>query len=670
MFSIAKGLALFGAGVMFGLLAILGTTTTALNQLRIGSESYRLIIDAKDLVADILPPPLYVIESYLETKLAVEDPNTVATRKARLTQLKQEFDTRREVWRISALPPALRGMVTDGTSKEADRFWDETFQRLLPALEAGRKADVASSMARIEAAYRDHRKAVDDLVTAATDYQTAAEAAAEAKNKIWNIVLYITAASVLGFVIAGLFGLKYRVVAPLVMMTDAMRRLAAGDQDTDVPARKRNDEIGSMARALQIFKDAGVEKLALERAAESDRQALDDARVSMEAQRNQTEARKTKDLLAMVEQVERETKGAVATVVGLMDDMTSITREMSTTAHGLSRNSDAVAQAAIEAQQTLQAARTATESLTASIEKVAAQVKTTHAVTASAVEASEGTGRSIEALSQVVSEITGVTRLITDIARQTSLLAINAGVEATRSGQDGRGFNVIATEVKTLSEQTSAATNKIIDLVRQVQDSTSGAVVAVGGIAKAIQGVNAAAAEMSDAIGEQVLMTHRIASNVVETVNMSAEVTSRVQQVAREAGVTGDRAQQADSVSSEVADHVRALHTTLVRIVRTCSAEIDRRSHERVAYEGSVEIVMGGRTLRSELSNLSEGGARFAGKIGKLGERLTLRIRDVAVPIEAQIVGHSDDGTHVSFRADAATAARLQAVKATTKRAA
>ena len=433
------------------------------------------------------------------------------------------------------------------------------------------------------------------------------------------------------------------IVKPLSLLTLQMRKLAAGDLEIKIPALDRTDEIGSMARALERFHEAAVDRLRMEEEAEQGRQERDQMRLDMEQERADGDIRKTSELKRMVDQVERETRGAVDTVVGFMDEMKEITAEMCLTADHLSTNSETVAAAAHETQATMQEARAATDRLAASISKVSTQVQSTRTATASAVSASQNTSRSIDTLSKVVGEIDGITQLITEIARQTSLLAINAGVEAARSGQDGRGFGVIAMEVKSLSEQTSTATSKIVDLVRQVHASTNVAVTAVGDIAHAIQGVNAAANEMTLAVEDQVHETRQIASSVTETTRATEEVTNRMQQVAMEAGNTGNQANEVDRMCGSVADKVRSLQSTLVRIVRTCSTEIDRRKTLRHFYEIPAQLNISGRQIAVCITDISEGGVRLDGRLEYPGPG-SLRIPGVAVQLPVQAALPLEDG--------------------------
>ena len=417
-----------------------------------------------------------------------------------------------------------------------------------------------------------------------------------------------------------------------------MRCLARGQLDITVAAQERRDELGDMARALEVFHQGAIDRQRMEAEANKSRSDLEEIREASDRERVDADTRKTEELMRMVEQVERETRGAVEAVVSFMDEMTKITGEMYRTAGQLSENSETVAAAAHETQATMQEARAATDRLSASIDQVASQVQSTRQATSSAVQASQNTSLSIGTLSQVVGEIDGITQLITEIARQTSLLAINAGVEAARSGQDGRGFGVIAMEVKSLSGQTSAATAKIVELVRQVHASTNLAVTAVGDIAQAIQGVNVAANEMSKAVEDQVHETRQIALSVSETTRATEDVTDRMQQVAMEAGTTGNQAKEVDQMCAIVAEQVRALQSTLVRIVRTCSTEVDRRKSPRADQTIAARLIVRGRTFDVQVADISEGGVRLHGAFD-FNDAASLQIPGLTAQLTVQRFG-------------------------------
>ena len=288
MINIGKGIMLFAALTIAGLLAIVGATTTALNQLRIGSESYRIIVDAKDLTADILPPPMYVIEAYLEAKLAAEQPSSIAQRRTKLSELENDFRTRRDVWAKSALPGNLRDALTIRSANHADQFWQELKQRLLPAIESSNAAQVARSMQALDQSYTEHRKAIDDVVTMATQFQTNAEAAADVKNGNWTMVLYTTAGIVLAVVLAGTMAIRMRAVSPIRAMTDYMRALTEGRYDP-VPFSTRHDEIGEMAQSVAIFRQSLLDRQAASEREEMQRLDAERQRGLQEAERNATD---------------------------------------------------------------------------------------------------------------------------------------------------------------------------------------------------------------------------------------------------------------------------------------------------------------------------------------------------------------------------------------------
>ena len=250
-----------------------------------------------------------------------------------------------------------------------------------------------------------------------------------------------------------------------------------------------------------------------------------------------------------------------------------------------------------------------------SIDRVADRIHGAKATSDEAVVASRQASASIEALSRVTTEIDEVTGLIAQITRQTGLLALNAGVEAARAGNEGLGFAVIAREVRSLAEQTSAATDRIGSLINQVQESTVGAVAAVDNIAKAIDRVSRASEEIANAIRNQVSTTKHIATNVDGTTSSVTNVTNQIQYVATEGRSTREMAENVEDVCSDVTNKVRMLQNVLVKIVRTCSAEVDRRIKQRFEINRSGTIDIRGTMTPVKIIDISEGGARFTGDV-------------------------------------------------------
>ena len=416
--------------------------------------------------------------------------------------------------------------------------------------------------------------------------------------------------------------LTRQIAHPITAMAKDMGILASGGTDLIVVGLNRQDEIGAMAKALQSFKESAIERDRIRREIDANRVVLDGIRETMDTERESADKRRTAELRRMVEQVESETRDAVDAVVSFMDDMTHITARMSSTASELSENSEAVAAAAHQTQSTMQNAKKATDRLAKSIDEIADRVRQTNDVANDAVNSSRLTQDSIDSLSQVVAEIDSVT--------------------------DGKGFAVIAQEVKSLSEQTSSATSKISNLVRQIHDSTGHAVQSVRAIAGSIGSVSDAARQMSNAIAQQVTTTREIAAGISETATANSEVTDRMQNIASEAGSTGQQAQDVDQMCSEVAEQVRELQASLVRIVRTCSTEIDRRQATRHEVCFSASVGVGAHRDRCDVRDISEGGARISGSYPFRSD-VVLHLPDFAYPLTGRVVGQLEDETRLQF---------------------
>ena len=229
--TISRAIFAFGMLTVLGLLSVIFASNYALSQLKVGGPLYDKIKLGNDLVADILPPPEYVIEAYLEVTLALQDPASLTTRRDRLVQLKKDYDDRRDFWSKSDLDPAIKSKLTGTSHGEVTRFWNAVEQSFLPAIAKGDMALATKSYAEITAAYTAHRAVIDEIVKRTNDDNAATEAEANGRVKFFTWVLWGISAFVLLLVGAGVGGIAKGVLRPIVGMTGAMQRLAGGELD-------------------------------------------------------------------------------------------------------------------------------------------------------------------------------------------------------------------------------------------------------------------------------------------------------------------------------------------------------------------------------------------------------------------------------------------------------
>jgi methyl-accepting chemotaxis protein len=368
-----------------------------------------------------------------------------------------------------------------------------------------------------------------------------------------------------------------------------MLALAEGDLDTPLPQHSRRDEIGEMAEAVQAFKDAALEKLRVEAAADRQSQASEAERRSNDAERTRTAAaqalvveqvadglshlaqgdltcRLTRPFAPEYEGLRRDFNAAMSqleTTVGVIADATrginGGAAEISSAAESLSRRTEQQAAA-------LEETAAALDEITATVRRSAVGAK---AADAAVREAGQDTGQGravvrdavsamsrIEQSAQEISQIIGV---IDEIAFQTNLLALNAGVEAARAGDAGKGFAVVASEVKNLATQTGKATEEIIAQINAIQSTTGSSVAAIAAIGQTINRVNEIANSIAAAVEEQGAATQEIARNVQEAARGTSEVSSNVAGVAEAAKKTGTGAGQVLDAAQHLSQQAETL---------------------------------------------------------------------------------------------------------------
>jgi methyl-accepting chemotaxis protein len=423
---------------------------------------------------------------------------------------------------------------------------------------------------------------------------------------------------------------------PTTRLAEAVARIAHGELHTEVPARERHDEIGALAQATEVLRQKALEAEAL--------------RADQERLRELSEQQKRDALRGMAENVETETRAAVDRVSDQTGHMSGAAQQMADSVKLVSSNSQSVATAAELALRNAETVAGAAEELSASIREIASQVANATNITAAAVKASDRTQTTIDSLSAAVDRIGEVASLISDIASQTNLLALNATIEAARAGEAGKGFAVVAQEVKNLANQTSRSTEEINRQIADIQGATREAVTAVGTIGSRISEMDEVSSAIAAAMEEQGAATQEIARTVGETANASREVTKRIAEVAREADSTGTRAAEVQGIAHAVDDGIDALRKLLISIVRTSTAEVDRRRTPRYLVDVAGHLVVAGKTTAVRVSSLSEGGAQIDG-VGPLptNVRAELRIDGLAGVLPCHVRDGSDNHVNVEF---------------------
>ncbi len=635
--SISTFIAAFGLVLALGFGAVVLTSAYALRELKVGGPLYDKIKLGNDLVADILPPPEYVLEAYLEATLALRTPKDLDTHVKKLAQLKKDYEDRKTFWIGSALQPDLKSLLVERSDGEVQKFWQALEAELIPALRSGDMAKADAAYARLAEAYAAHRAVIDTLVDKANKLNADMEATAATQDRSISIVVWTVSGIVLALVVAGMSGLVIGVVRPLSRMTGLMRRIAEGDPSADISYSERGDEIGAMAGALSIFKTNALENASLRDKQERDRLAA--------------EEHKKRAMLDMADVIERETETSVEAAAGASRQVEAVAAGLSKLAEELSTDAQSVAAASEQSLSNAQTVSSAAEQLSSAIREISSQVARASTITKSAVTEREKAKNTMLSLSAAVDKIAEVSNLIGGIAEQTNLLALNATIEAARAGDAGRGFAVVAAEVKSLSDQTAKSTEEISRLIGEVQTTTQATVDVVEGIGSQISEIDEVAASIAAAMEEQHAATQEISRSVQSSARAARDVSSKIGNVGRDAGMVNDRAAEVRNAIGSVATGLTSLRATLVKAVRTATAEADRRQSPRLKSSLAIKVVDDRKgVVKADLVDISEGGAwiRFDPEPG-IGDRGVMEFSGFDGRVQYRVRARDKDALHVEF---------------------
>jgi methyl-accepting chemotaxis protein len=347
------------------------------------------------------------------------------------------------------------------------------------------------------------------------------------------------------------------IARPVVGMTKAMSQLAGGDTSTIIPSTDHGDEIGAMAKAVQVFKDNMIRA--------NDLAAKENAEIAAKQRRAEVVENRIRSFDNIVS-LSLQKVGAAG------QQMQASAQTMTAAAEETNVQSAAVSAAATQASANVQTVAAASEELTASIKEISRRVSDCSMLTSETVQQATRANDTMKSLDISASRIGEVLSLISNIADQTNLLALNATIEAARAGDAGKGFAVVASEVKNLANQTAKATGEIGGQIADMQRAVKESVTAIGRIFDSIGKVNEATTTIAAAVEEQGAATLEISRNVQEAATGTEQVTSNISGVAQASADTSRVSTEVLHSASELGRESDTLRTEVDSFLRDLKA--------------------------------------------------------------------------------------------------
>jgi methyl-accepting chemotaxis protein len=453
-------------------------------------------------------------------------------------------------------PMIVRGTDDEKLIKAFDEKWSKYSASTALIIAAGDKGDLGAGVPILMGANRDEYLAAQDALLKDFDFNAeAGKREADQGAAIYHGATYtIWGAIVLAMLLATSAAVLIirSVSTPVKRMTGVMGRLAEHDLAVAVTGIERRDEIGAMAKAVQVFKENMIRGDELAAAQKAEQLAKED---------------RAQKVNALTAAFDASIGNVVQSVSQQAVEMESSAQSLSATAEESTKQASAVAAASEQASANVQTVASAAEELSSSIAEISRQVAQSSRVASGAVADAEKANQMVQGLVAASQKIGDVVALITDIANQTNLLALNATIEAARAGEAGKGFAVVAAEVKNLANQTARATEEIGAQINGVQGATQGAVQAIQTVGKTIGEINGISATIAAAVEQQSAATKEIARNVEQASTGTQEVSSNISGVGQAANDTGTAAAQVLASARDLSKQSVSLKSVVTRFL-------------------------------------------------------------------------------------------------------
>ena len=485
----------------------------------------------------------------------------------------------------------------------------------------------AASTARI-----DQMKKVEDKI-AADIVEQAHRVADQATRGFWTLLVILTALLVATLGLSVYIAMS--ISKPLSGLSRHMAELAGNNTEIDIAGQDQNNEIGEMARAVEVFRENAIERMRLENMAQQERDRERQRQVYLD------------ELVTKFRTMIDETLAAVGSQTNTMKGTAG---NLSGVAQSATSEANSAEQASVGASSNVQTVAAATEQMVASVREIASQANHANSKVAQATDIAQSTNRDVASLAEAAERIGAVIGIIREIADQTNLLALNATIEAARAGEMGKGFAVVASEVKDLASQTSKATEEIGHQIAGVQSLTENAVKAIGNITETVGEISSVTTTIASAVEEQEASTHEIASSIQLASNDTQSAMTNAKSVAEVIGETAKEAEIVETASLQLDDAAKKLANVVEDFLASVSSDVEeRRRSLRVKMSQAIAIEPNGRRLNVTMVDASQHGCQVdnAHRL-EMGEVLQLEMADGRM-VKAKVVRKEGEYAGLEF---------------------